>query len=395
MSRSFLSMMGGIALATFAALEIARRLSSGWAVDLSSSVWGPIVAALITGVVGVVLKAAMDVQVAKAQGKLQMDVERAMTSERKDYQNALLKMQGQVQEELAAVKAASDDRNSANAARRDYEYEARKRLYNEVEPILFQVYEALEESHYRVKSLARTARKNNLAWLENRGYYLTSTVYKILLPAAHLRLIQRRMTFVDLGLDPHIELRYLLLKLYVRSFTDDFNFASLSPELTYDPNHDESGERLIKAPAVYARQALVVGDLECIADLLIVKEGDKSRAVSFGEFEGLLSASPQNGYIQEAFSLFQAFTPEKKPVLARLLAAQACMAKLILSTYQAGFDPGALATRYDAAVTTKFAAELDWGGGQMNCVTVVATYWKARLLELDVEMTKRRSNNSA
>jgi hypothetical protein len=66
------------------------------------------------------------------------------------------------QRQLEEIRGAVADRNSARAARRDYEYEARKRLYEQVEPILFQLYEALEEAHYRVRSLARSSRNGNL-----------------------------------------------------------------------------------------------------------------------------------------------------------------------------------------------------------------------------------------
>ena len=81
-------------------------------------------------------------------------------------QKAVERMKAELQEDLQRqledVRAALADRNSAAAARRDYEYEARKRLYQHVEPLLFQLYEALEEAHYRVRSLVRTATQGHL-----------------------------------------------------------------------------------------------------------------------------------------------------------------------------------------------------------------------------------------
>jgi hypothetical protein len=350
-----------------------------WHVDFANTAWGVITAALISGVVGVVLKGAMDARLAAVQGDVQQVVQTAIEAERAGFQ-----------EKLTALKATLDDRNSASAARRDYEYEARKRLYDEVEPLLFQVYEALEEAHHRVRSLARTARNGNLGWLAGDGYYLTSTVYKLLLPVAHLRLIQRRMTFVDLGLDPHIELRYLLLKLHARSFTDDFIFAQTSPPLPYDPNHAEWPKKREENPAVYARQALTVGDLECVADLLIVRDGEKSRAMSYGEFDGLVTKSLIDENLLEAFMLFRGFSPQRKPVLARLLVAQACLSGFILSIYHAGDATGSLRQRYDEVVNDALAGEVSWGQDHEDGVKVAAEYWGHKLDLLGTEISTRR-----
>jgi hypothetical protein len=72
--------------------------------------------------------------------------------------------------QLASQSALLADISAERNARRDYEYDARKRLYSEIEPLLFQLFEALEESHYRVRSLARTSRNGNLpGWLGGRA----------------------------------------------------------------------------------------------------------------------------------------------------------------------------------------------------------------------------------
>lgn len=359
-----------------------RRAFHGWNVDFSNSAWGTITAALISSVIGVVMKFAMDAQLATVQGDIQRNVQLAIEDER-----------ARVQESLTTLKAALDDRNSATAARRDYEYEARKRLYDEVEPLLFQVYEALEEAHHRVRSLARTARNGNLSWLEPNGYYLTSTAYKLLLPVAHLRLVQQRMTFVDLGLDPHIELRYLLLKLYTRSFTDDFVLAETPPRLAYNPNDGDWHRKSKEDPAVYARQGFVLGDLECVAELLITREGEKNRAISYGEFEGLLSQSPIDDNLQEAIELFRGFSHERKPVLARMLVAQGCFSQFIIATYHSVDATGSLQERYKAVVDDALARELSWGTTHDNGIKVTSDYWGIKLDLLDREISTRRTRS--
>ena len=133
------------------------------------------------------------------------------------------------QEDIEKLKSALAERKSENDARRDYQYEARKRLYQECEPLLFQLSEVSEYAIFRVQSLARTARKGNLSssdhWLDGPGYYMASTIYNLLAPVAVFKLLQRRITFVDLTVEPQIRGQYQLAMAIYVSFTDDFVFA--------------------------------------------------------------------------------------------------------------------------------------------------------------------------
>lgn len=304
-------------------------------------------------------------------------------------QKAVERFKGDIEREVVEIKARLDDRNSATSARRDYEYEARKRLYAEVEPLLFQLYEALEEAHYRVRSLVRTARQGNLgrssaSWVSRPGsYYLRSTMYKLIVPTAFLRLMQRRVTFVDLKLDMTIELRYLLLKLYSRSFTDDFVLAGLQPALAYDPNHQSWPALRSQQPAVYCRQALVLGDLENIADALLVQATTGiDRVASFGEFESGMAGAPATDSRHELEQLFVGFSPEDRPVLARILTVRACLGQLIVSTYHAPTTVADLIPRLDQfVVSTDCANALKWpssGNGEAT-IGIARTYLAERL----------------
>jgi hypothetical protein len=273
-------------------------------------------------------------------------------------------------------------------ARRDYEYDARKRLYSEVEPLLFQLYESLEEAHHRVRSLARTARggrlgSGNASWVQGPGYYLHSTMYKLILPVVLFRLMHRHVTFVDLSLDESIRLRYQLLKLYSRSFTDDFALALIPPKLSYDPNNKDWRTLRVTDPAVYWRQAMMVGSLEKIADTLLVQPADKpARAMSFGEFDRLAAGGESVGEgVHGLRSLLTGFSPETKPVLARVLIAQACMAQLILSTYEQKTTASQLQDRLKNIVSALGTGQtLAWKEGQPSEeLRVAQEYWLERL----------------
>jgi hypothetical protein len=89
---------------------------------------------------------------------------------------------------------------------RDYQYEARKRLYQEFEPLLFQLIEHSDSALFRIKKLASAARDGDLGidggWLSGPGYFTASTIYRLLLPLAIFRLMQRKLTIFDLDLVP-------------------------------------------------------------------------------------------------------------------------------------------------------------------------------------------------
>ena len=63
---------------------------------------------------------------------------------------------------LERLKNELEIKKDEQSARRDYEYEARKRLYQECEPILFQFSELSESALRRIYALARNAREGNL-----------------------------------------------------------------------------------------------------------------------------------------------------------------------------------------------------------------------------------------
>lgn len=279
-----------------------------------------------------------------------------------------------LQAEIENVKAQLDTRKSATTARQDYEYEARKRLYEQVEPLLFQMHESLEEAHYRIRSLARTARQGDLGWLTTKGYYLRSTAYKLFLPVVHFRLLQRHVTFVDLKLDDSIALRYRMMKLYVRSLTDDFDFARLSPPLSYQPNRTDLPPEALPEP----RQGLVIGSLESIADLLIAGEGCDARACRYTEFDAHVTKGKTD--IDDLLELVRGFSPVTHPILARMMLAQACFSRLILETYHHTAKAEDLGDHLERILGDEsLIISLGWSKDAKADLSVVRNYWRPRI----------------
>jgi hypothetical protein len=255
-------------------------------------------------------------------------------------QRPLERFKGRILSEVERKKAELADEASVRNARRTYEFDARKRLFSQLGPLLFQLFEATEGSYYRVVSLVRTQKLDHLgrgekSWLDAFGhYYFNSTIYRLFLPIVIYRLIQRSTTFVELNLDDHIQTKYSLLKLSYFAFTDHFVLAQEQPALPYDPDVKNWKTAREDNPALHWRQGLTIGRLDHLIDSTIVTEGDVRRPMNFGEFE---NAVLNNATFQSAFNpvadIFHGFSFDSRPVLARTLLAHAYLMRLLLYSY--------------------------------------------------------------
>src|SRR5215467_13401515 len=202
--------------------------------------------------------------------------------------------------ELEKIKNDLEIKKDEQTARRDYEYEARKRLYQECEPILFQFAELSESALKRIYALARNARDGNLGpnrfWLLTDQYFIRSTIYRLIAPLAAFKMLQRRLTSIDLKLDKAINTQYHFAKILYYTFSSSTDLAKSEPEIPYDPEligvdskdltDTEKQEIRTKHPEKYWLQGLKVGKLDILIEALILVENGKDvRIKSFGEFE--------------------------------------------------------------------------------------------------------------
>lgn len=65
--------------------------------------------------------------------------------------------------QLEELRTTLAEERAERDARRDYEYEARKHLYQVCGPLIFQLTERSEDALYRIYSLARTSREGHLS----------------------------------------------------------------------------------------------------------------------------------------------------------------------------------------------------------------------------------------
>ena len=273
-------------------------------------------------------------ELARLQGRLAAE-NQVMVQNLQDQNNRALKeleaeLTRRTQEELQKSQAVLTEEQAQKQSRRDYEYEARKRLYHECEPLVFELLEFAENAGDRIRGLARTARHGNLPqWLVGDGYYMASTMYYLLAPVAVYKLMRRRLTAVDMTLDQSVATHYRLAKQVAWSFADDFSFAwgLRIFELDYDPNNQEWERLRVADEAKYWRQGIPYGRLDNAVESLIIRDHEPDgnlRIMSFGEFE---SALHKAGSVSETFTIvrdiFTDFHPARRPVLWRMLVAQA------------------------------------------------------------------------
>jgi hypothetical protein len=249
------------------------------------------------------------------------------------------------QREIEVLKAKLSEETAEKDAKRDYQYEARKRLYKECGPILFQLTEICESAYFRISGLSETASRGYLTGPQSflkSHYYVISTIYRLLAPSAVLKLLQRQLTLVDLSLDRTIYLQYLLARTAFFMVSDDFAFAQSSvPPLPYDPFNSDAEAKAILEPEIYRRQGLPLGDMDAaIESLIISNKSGVSRVITYAECEA--KYDDNNSILRASFEktgfLIEGFHPKTRPILWRMLVTQACV-------YRVLSQPAALARR--------------------------------------------------
>ncbi|MDX6404845.1 MAG: hypothetical protein QOH70_2300 [Blastocatellia bacterium] len=299
----------------------------------------------------------------KSQNQLETVKSDLMEKTQSRLESVRAELSARNQQELELARSKLDQQAKERDARRDYEYDAHKRLYAECEPLLFQLAELSEHAYHRIYSLARTARLGDLPdWLDSDGYYLRSTMYKLICPLVIFRLIQQRLTFVDLTLDAHIANQYRLLKFLYLTFTDSFDFASIEPKIDYDPDVEGWKEKREEDQQKHWRQGLYLGILDNLIDALIAPiEAGKVRWKTYGEFEREFAedGSEVRRQFEDFADILERFHPKTRPVLWRMLWTQTLIYKQIIESQSTSVGTSSRVGL--AAISPKLpVGSLDW-----------------------------------
>jgi hypothetical protein len=233
----------------------------------------------------------------------------------------------------ARLQAQLAAEQSSRNARLDYEYEARKRLYTDVAPLLFQFGEAAEVALRRTSTIAINVRRGELRddspWLlRMHEYYATYTMYSLLLPAAIFRLIREKITAVDMSLDPGLHFQYRLAKQVYLLWRSDFDIKRSTPHLRYKP-HIREGSRDSSDPTVYCKQGLASGHLETATAAMLLGDGSERRPKSYEQFTQMFREADVEPAMAPVAAMFHRFLPQTRPVLWRILAGHAILYRAV------------------------------------------------------------------
>jgi hypothetical protein len=264
--------------------------------------------------------------------------------------------------QLEELKTALGNEQAERNAQRDYRYDAIKRLYSDLQPLLFQLSELCDSAYLHTRGLARTARDGKLgtgadSWLKD-PYYLLSTVYRVLVPVAVVSLMQRRLTFVDLSVDDELGQQYRFGRALVGTWNSGFDIAGKDPKLEYRPHHPEAAARIARQPDVYGLQHLFAGQVDAAVSCLVVPDPDgRLRHRTYGEFEEEHRKAAARDRVASAVELFSTFHPRTHPVLWRMLVVQALLYRGIARTF--GEAVGVVVTP-SQALPAEEQSRFDW-----------------------------------
>jgi hypothetical protein len=264
-----------------------------------------------------------------------------------DQATTLERLRAEQSAVLETFKARLGEEKDERAARRDYEYDARKRLYEQCDPLLFQFADLSENAFGRITNLVKACQDNNLrpdgsGWLDHEGYYFLTMLYRLVVPCVIFQLLQRRLTLLDLRLDRRISTQFAFCRILYLTFRHDWEMANTEPKLPYNPDHEKAETLRIEQPSVYWRQGVYAGHLERAVESLIVSDqGQQPRFIRYGEFAA--AYADKRSELHRAFApvadLFRGFHPATRPILWRILVAQAYIYRALQSSGDAGTTP--------------------------------------------------------
>jgi hypothetical protein len=259
---------------------------------------------------------------------------------------------------------------------RSYTFEARKRLYLELGPLLFALVEACEELQFRVRGIARSARDHRLEDDASNRFgpgsdYMLSTLYRLMAPLAVIRRVQTRLTLVDLSVDPAIDRIYALAKLIRRSWNAGHELAE-QRGLPYQPLR---GGRTPES----AKQHINLQAVDRLAEHLIPGDQAPGAGALVGYSSFVARYRSDAGGIRQAVAPFERlldrFHPDRRPVLWQLLETQALICATISHNASRGTRGWGVSGHPQPDVAIEF---VDWYGnfapeGSQNCSGPAAT----------------------
>lgn len=214
---------------------------------------------------------------------------------------------------LAVVQSQLDHKRDIEKARRDYEYEARKRLYSAYEPIKFQLVDLIGQALRRISMLSLEPPGSGS--LQQRA-----AVYEILAPAALVRALDRNLTLADMHLEPQVAIEYGLMKAAYRVLGDSSSLVSIRSQLSGRDHTESRAEELLPYQIDEAADALL--GITSNDQNTTITTGQPGSLLTIAQFRRVLDTKHDNSGITSIAALLDDFTPARRRVFWRALVTQ-------------------------------------------------------------------------
>jgi len=235
------------------------------------------------------------------------------------YARRLATATSEYDRQLATLQSELNEERDVRKARRDYEYEARKRLYSAYEPIKFQLVDLIGQALRRISMLS-------LAAPETGSLQQVATVYEVLAPAALVRMLDRNLTLADMHLEPQISVEYGLMKAAYRVLADSSSLASIYSELSGRDHIEIRDEALLPYQVDEAADALLGITLNDPNMTTTIRQpGSLLTLAQFRRVLGDTNAGNNGSSLTSVTALLDDFTPARRPVFWRALVTQVLM----------------------------------------------------------------------
>ncbi|UQU66790.1 hypothetical protein COUCH_11200 [Couchioplanes caeruleus] len=194
---------------------------------------------------------------------------RALAESKKLADQKLSQQQAEERSRLVRLESLQSEESAALKAKREYEYEALKRLYTVARPLMFQLGEACEVSNRRIDKILLGVIK-----LHAGSSSLVTTAYRLGAPLVLVVALRRELTTTDLSLDPRLREQYVVARELLFVFQNGYELAACSLRVPdYRKNKHEP------------RQHLTVRQLDGLLEGLSADHLTNGAVKSFSEFE--------------------------------------------------------------------------------------------------------------
>jgi hypothetical protein len=193
------------------------------------------------------------------------------------------------------VRQAVENDLADRAAEREYELNAKRRLYEAIGPLRFQLMIACRDFAKHVRNHGLSERTCSL---EPDDYYGKSTLFRLIVPLTIAELIERQIAIADFAVDPSA---VDLLRFKKAAF---HALQSNEPILNH-PNAIRNDQR----------EHIFYHSLTSVTNNTIIRiEGEPDRPMMFDEFSKLLSDRRKHERVHPFIPIMRNFTIEQKPI---------------------------------------------------------------------------------